>query len=101
MRFFANLYVILNKLLAFIYAYLHHDFICRHCPMLDVELPDLVPELRPYQSRAACWMVQREKVALQDSSLEWEHSLFHSPLCVAMNFLDSCSRMFYNPFRYV
>ncbi|CAO2820777.1 unnamed protein product [Amaranthus hypochondriacus] len=71
----------------------------KHCPMLDVELPDLVPELRPYQSRAACWMVQREKVALQDSSLEWEHSLFHSPLCVAMNFLDSCSRMFYNPFR--
>ncbi|XP_057541140.1 uncharacterized protein LOC130818900 isoform X2 [Amaranthus tricolor] len=64
----------------------------------DVELPDLVPELRPYQSRAAYWMVQREKGALQDFSLEWEQILFHSPLCVAMNFLDSCSRMFYNPF---
>lgn len=68
--------------------------------MLDADLPDLLPELRPYQLRAAYWMVQREKCALQDSAV-WEHSLSYSPLSVAVDILDSRSKVFYNPFRYV
>ncbi|KAK3026816.1 hypothetical protein RJ639_041888 [Escallonia herrerae] len=31
-------------------------------PMLENEMPDLLPKLRPYQLRAAYWMVQREKL---------------------------------------
>lgn len=69
----------------------------KDCPMLDAELPGLLPELRPYQRRAAYWMVQREKGALQDSAV-WEQNLFCSPLCVAVKFLDSYSNMYYNPF---
>ncbi|XP_056169119.1 uncharacterized protein LOC115679829 isoform X5 [Syzygium oleosum] len=33
-------------------------------PMLDDNIPNLLPKLRPYQRRAAYWMVQREKGAL-------------------------------------
>ncbi|XP_021866581.1 uncharacterized protein [Spinacia oleracea] len=65
--------------------------------MLDAELTDLLPELRPYQRRAAYWMVQRERGFLQNSSA-WERTISCSPLCVAVYFLDSPSKMFYNPF---
>ncbi|KAJ6744590.1 E3 UBIQUITIN-PROTEIN LIGASE SHPRH FAMILY MEMBER [Salix purpurea] len=64
-------------------------------PMLEDDLPDLLPTLRPYQRRAAHWMVQQEK---RESSGDKERSQFFSPLCVPMDFLDTCSKMFYNPF---
>ncbi|XP_021758247.1 E3 ubiquitin-protein ligase SHPRH-like isoform X1 [Chenopodium quinoa] len=69
----------------------------KDCPMLDAELPDLLPELRPYQRRAACWMVQRERGALQDS-VAWENNFYCPPMCVVVDFLESPSKMFYNPF---
>ncbi|XP_074286458.1 uncharacterized protein LOC141611745 [Silene latifolia] len=69
----------------------------KDCPMLSIELLDLITELRPYQRRAAYWMVSREKRALQDSAMV-EQDVSCSPLCVVVNFLESSSRMFYNPF---
>lgn len=67
--------------------------------MLEEDLPDLLPLLRPYQRRAAYWMVQREKGDSANSS-ERERSQFVSPLCMPMDFLDTYSTLFYNPFRY-
>lgn len=64
-------------------------------PMLEDDLPDLLPTLRPYQRRAAHWMVQQEK---GESSSVKERSQFFSPLCMPVDFLDTCSKMFYNPF---
>ena len=64
----------------------------REEPMLDYDMPDLLPELRPYQRRAAYWMVQREVKGGGGSIV--------SPLCIPVDFIDSCERMFYNPFRY-
>lgn len=72
-------------------------FLCRSDPMLEDDLPDLVPTLRPYQRRAAHWMVQQEK---GESSSVKERIQFFSPLCMPVDFLDTCSKMFYNPFRY-
>ncbi|KAH9702949.1 RING-finger DEAD-like helicase PHD and SNF2 domain-containing protein [Citrus sinensis] len=66
-------------------------------PMLEEDLPDLLPLLRPYQRRAAYWMVQREKGDSASSS-ERERSQFFSPLCMPMDFLDTYSTLFYNPF---
>lgn len=66
--------------------------------MLEDEIPELLPELRPYQRRAAFWMVEREK-ALKESQGERERNQFHSPLCVPVDFLDTRSKMFFNPFR--
>lgn len=67
-------------------------------PMLEDDIPDLLPELRPYQRRAAFWMVKREK-AMEESQGERERNQFHSPLCVPVDFLDTSSKMFFNPFR--
>lgn len=66
--------------------------------MLEDELPDLLPELRPYQRRAAYWMLQRET---DKQSIEGAHINFLTPFCVPVEFVESGSVMFYNPFRYV
>ncbi|XP_015575743.2 E3 ubiquitin-protein ligase SHPRH [Ricinus communis] len=66
-------------------------------PTLNDDLPDLLPVLRPYQRRAAYWMLQQEKGHSRDS-IEKERSQFFSPLCMPVDFLDSCLTMFYNPF---
>ncbi|KAF6143028.1 hypothetical protein GIB67_041096, partial [Kingdonia uniflora] len=66
-------------------------------PVLEDEFPDLLPELRPYQRRAAYWMVQREKGS-SESLGERDHTHFVSPLCAPMDFLHTCSKMYYNPF---
>ncbi|XP_057989897.1 uncharacterized protein LOC110633932 isoform X2 [Hevea brasiliensis] len=65
--------------------------------MLDDDLSDLLPVLRPYQRRAAFWMLQQEKGDSKDLG-EGKRSQFFSPLCMPVNFLDSGSTMFYNPF---
>ena len=61
---------------------------------LEVGLPDLVPQLRPYQLRAAHWMVQREK----GNILHHEY-VNSAPYCVPIDFIHKNSRMFYNPFK--
>lgn len=66
-------------------------------PMLADDISDLLPELRPYQRRAAYWMVQREKGDSR-SLVRSGKSLFLSPLCLPVDFLDTCTKMFYNPF---
>lgn len=71
----------------------------RSAPMLDNDISDLLPVLRPYQRRAAFWMLQQEKRDSEDSGEE-HRSQFFSPLCMPVTFLDSSSTMFYNPFRY-
>ncbi|XP_061339196.1 uncharacterized protein LOC133285897 isoform X2 [Gastrolobium bilobum] len=67
-------------------------------PMLDDDIPELLPELRPYQRRAAFWMVEREK-AMEESQSERERNQFLSPLSVPVDFLDTSSKMFFNPFN--
>ncbi|KAI4383932.1 hypothetical protein MLD38_009712 [Melastoma candidum] len=65
--------------------------------MLDWAIPDLLPELRPYQRRAAHWMVQRENGVSR--SLGYPGTMHMKyPLCVPVTFIDSASTMFYNPF---
>lgn len=66
-------------------------------PVLEDDIPDLLPELRPYQRRAAYWMVQRER-GISGSLSERDRRHFSSPLCVCLDFVDTCSGMFYNPF---
>jgi hypothetical protein len=73
--------------------------LCRVNPMLADDIPDLLPELRPYQRRAAYWMVQREKGDSR-SLVGSGKSSFLSPLCLPVDFLDTRTKMFYNPFRY-
>ncbi|RYR50160.1 hypothetical protein Ahy_A07g036739 isoform D [Arachis hypogaea] len=57
-------------------------------PMLEDDIPELLPELRPYQRRAAFWMVEREK-QMEESQRERERIQFHSPLCMHLDFLDT------------
>ncbi|XP_077216092.1 RING-finger, DEAD-like helicase, PHD and SNF2 domain-containing protein [Tasmannia lanceolata] len=64
-------------------------------PMLEDKYPDLLPQLRPYQRRAAYWMVQRERGTPEALG---RTDQFYSPLCVTLDFLDMHSQMFYNPF---
>ncbi|XP_047148397.1 E3 ubiquitin-protein ligase SHPRH isoform X4 [Vigna umbellata] len=66
-------------------------------PMIEDDIPELLPKLRPYQRRAAFWMVEREK-AVEESQGERERNQFHSPLCIPVDFLDTSSQMFFNPF---
>ena len=68
--------------------------------MLEADILDLLPKLRPYQCRAAYWMVRREKGS-SECSIESERSRFLSPLCMPVNLIDTLSTMFYNPFSYV
>ncbi|KAL3653381.1 hypothetical protein CASFOL_003062 [Castilleja foliolosa] len=70
----------------------------KEAPMLeDHHLCDLLPELRPYQRRAAYWMVKREKADFEylDGS---ERSQIVSPLCMPLNLINTSRRIYYNPF---
>ncbi|PHT52525.1 hypothetical protein CQW23_06987 [Capsicum baccatum] len=66
-------------------------------PMLDDDLPGLLPKLRPYQRRAAYWMVQREK-RNSDGSLQSKINHFISPLCMPLSLIDTSITVYYNPF---
>ncbi|KAI3800036.1 hypothetical protein L1987_35343 [Smallanthus sonchifolius] len=68
-------------------------------PMLIDDMPDLLPVLRPYQKRAAFWMVQREKGALGYLAGSQPSEQFVSPLCTPVDLVDSCSKIYYNSFR--
>ncbi|KAF5771200.1 putative DNA helicase chromatin regulator PHD family [Helianthus annuus] len=68
-------------------------------PMLTDDLPDLLPELRPYQRRAAFWMVQREKRALEYLAGSQPSQQSVSPLCTPVDLVDSFSKIYYNSFR--
>ncbi|XP_039128220.1 LOW QUALITY PROTEIN: E3 ubiquitin-protein ligase SHPRH [Dioscorea cayenensis subsp. rotundata] len=67
-------------------------------PMLEERLPDLLPQLRPYQLRAVYWMLQQEKRTCETSDEKIQSELF-APFSVAVTFLEKHSRMFYNPFN--
>lgn len=70
----------------------------REEPMLEERLPDLLPQLRPYQLRAVYWMLQQEKRTCEASDEKIQSELF-APFSVAVTFLEKHSRMFYNPFK--
>ncbi|KAK1270856.1 hypothetical protein QJS04_geneDACA005805 [Acorus gramineus] len=65
-------------------------------PILQDELPDLLPQLRPYQLRAAYWMVQRERGNSETSIEKIRSQSF--PFCVPVTFLGTHTEMYYNPF---
>lgn len=67
-------------------------------PMLDCQLPDLLPLLRPYQSRAAFWMLQREKNAVDLQVKRIQTSLV-DPFSVPISSLEGTHNIFYNPFN--
>ncbi|XP_015695228.2 E3 ubiquitin-protein ligase SHPRH [Oryza brachyantha] len=66
--------------------------------LFEEELADLLPHLRPYQLRAANWMVQREKgnTMVSSPNQQYVHS---APYCVPIDFMHKNSRMFFNPFN--
>lgn len=66
--------------------------------LLEEELPDLLPHLRPYQLRAANWMVEREKGNTAVSS-PIEGYVHPAPYCLPVDYISKKSRMFYNPFN--
>ncbi|KAJ0789534.1 hypothetical protein HanPI659440_Chr05g0204681 [Helianthus annuus] len=61
---------------------------------MNIELPDLLPELRPYQRRAAFWMVQREKRALEYLAGSQPSQQSVSPLCTTVDLVDSVSKIY-------
>ncbi|VFQ99538.1 unnamed protein product [Cuscuta campestris] len=63
-------------------------------PMLDDYLPNLVPELRPYQRRAVYWMLQREKGTYEPS----KRNPSVSPLCMPLTLIENSAAVYYNPF---
>ncbi|KAL8539428.1 hypothetical protein ACS0TY_001155 [Phlomoides rotata] len=68
----------------------------KEAPMLEDHLPDLLPELRPYQRRAAYWMIKREKGDLEH--LGGNDSQAVSPLCMPLKLISTSRRIYYNPF---
>lgn len=68
--------------------------------MLDHHLPELLPELRPYQRRAAYWMVQRENGDCGCLGRN-ERRQIVTPLSMPINLVDTPRIIYYNPFRYV
>lgn len=68
--------------------------------MLEDQLPGLLPELRPYQRRAAYWMVKREKGDFEHLGGR-ERSQIIAPLCMPLNLIETSRRIYYNPFRCV
>ena len=66
--------------------------------MLDVQLPNLLPELRPYQCRAAHWMIQREKGVSECSGSGKDQ--FVNPLCMPLNLIEASATLYYHPFWY-
>lgn len=76
-------------------------FLNRYAPMLTGHFPALLPTLRPYQRRAAAWMVARERgpysTSLEGaSSSESVHR--HHPLWSRVEALDGGEAFWYNPF---
>ncbi|KAG6402018.1 hypothetical protein SASPL_138887 [Salvia splendens] len=69
----------------------------KDAPMLEDNLPGLLPELRPYQHRAAYWMVKREKGDFEHLGGK-ERSQIIAPLCMPLNLIDTSRRIYYNPF---
>ncbi|KAG9149766.1 hypothetical protein Leryth_021853 [Lithospermum erythrorhizon] len=66
-------------------------------PMLEDHLPGLVSELRPYQRRAAYWMVRRERGVCQGFEGN-SRDQFVSPLSIPVSLIDTSSNIHYNPF---
>ncbi|XP_031496910.1 uncharacterized protein LOC116262040 isoform X1 [Nymphaea colorata] len=67
-------------------------------PMLADELSDLLPKLRPYQRRAAYWMIQQEKKKTQEKVIHEKSDPLPNPLCIPVDAVDKSARIFYNPF---
>ncbi|MCO5578792.1 hypothetical protein L7F22_032638 [Adiantum nelumboides] len=69
-------------------------------PALDLVPPMLLAKLRPYQSRAAQWMVMRENNSLSSVQNGCDHDCksFKWPFCLEVLSLDGKTMFFYNPF---
>lgn len=96
----SNFNIFLTEKLGYVINFVWIFLDCRDNPMLTDEMPDLLPELRPYQRRAVFWMVQREKRGLGDLAGGQLSQQFVTPLCTPVDLVDSCSTMYYNSFRY-
>ncbi|MCO5609414.1 hypothetical protein L7F22_063640 [Adiantum nelumboides] len=72
----------------------------RCMPALDLAPPMLLAKLRPYQSRAAQWMVMRENNSLSSVQNGCDHDCrnFKWPFCSEVLSLDGKTMFFYNPF---